>query len=821
MASLKETVNVLERLVRRKKRQRLLSYKPYPKQFRFHEAGVRVTERLLMAGSQQGKTFSASNEIAMHSTGLYPDWWPGFRFNKPVLIWTGSPTNETSKEIIQKALLGTSEANMESPDMGTGSIPGDLLVSVTTRQAGVKSVADEILVRHVSGRNSRIALKCHPAGERALMSDGSWIDVKDIKVGDIVYCADGKNRQVTQVHAYLNAPILEIVTRAGSIRGTPNHPVFTSRGKIRMDEVIPGDILEIADVNVGTDTAEDWIVAWTALMIGDGCLRTKRTPMLTCAEPEILRLAEDLLPEDMYIGQRGKTTIDWNIYSRLHKFNRLKESLTKDGLWGLKSRDKFIPQWVFRLNRCQRILFLRWLWTTDGTISTRDAHYDTTSPKLAKDVRLLLWSVGVHSKYTVRDGAKPHFGNRHCVYLSGYQRKSFEEIGKINRNFPVPENFKPRPTGPRGEVMEIKKLPDEAVYGAGVPEVNELIVEGFRVGNTYEQGRAKWQGAPVDVIWMDEEPDDPDLYSEAVTRTNQTNGIVMMTFTPLLGVTDVVDRFTNPAQGSVPRDVTNMTIYDCVGGTWPEDTPWAGTTWTGHYTKERIEEIISSYQDYEKETRILGVPSKGRGRVWKHSEQEVICQPFEIPKHFSRIHGIDFGYGHPAALACLAHDRDTDIVYLYDSYKKAEETSAYHAAAIKARDPDNWIPVAWPHDGMKTEPGSGVRLHVQYRKHGVRMMRDTARYDDDIGGAQGSERFVGDIEERIRTGRFKVFPHQDEFFEEYRNYHRDEKQKIVSFKDDIISALKYAMIELRHAKTKPMTVVRSSRYTSPIVGARI
>lgn len=59
---------------------------------------------------------------------------------------------------------------------------------------------------------------------------------------------------------------------------------------------------------------------------------------------------------------------------------------------------------------------------------------------------------------------------------------------------------------------------------------------------SYERGREKWQGAALHVVWMDEEPP-LDIYTEALTRTNETKGIVFITFTPLLGYSDVVNRF--------------------------------------------------------------------------------------------------------------------------------------------------------------------------------------------------------------------------------------------------------------------------------------
>jgi phage terminase large subunit-like protein len=63
---------------------------------------------------------------------------------------------------------------------------------------------------------------------------------------------------------------------------------------------------------------------------------------------------------------------------------------------------------------------------------------------------------------------------------------------------------------------------------------------------SYEKGRQKWQGETLHGVWFDEEPP-ADIYSEGKTRTNATNGIVMVTFTPLLGMSDVVSMFLSDA----------------------------------------------------------------------------------------------------------------------------------------------------------------------------------------------------------------------------------------------------------------------------------
>ena len=64
-------------------------------------------------------------------------------------------------------------------------------------------------------------------------------------------------------------------------------------------------------------------------------------------------------------------------------------------------------------------------------------------------------------------------------------------------------------------------------------------VLGFK---SYDQGRKKFQGTAKEVIWLDEEPP-IDVYTECLTRTMTVNGIVLCTFTPLEGATDVVNLF--------------------------------------------------------------------------------------------------------------------------------------------------------------------------------------------------------------------------------------------------------------------------------------
>jgi phage terminase large subunit-like protein len=83
----------------------------------------------------------------------------------------------------------------------------------------------------------------------------------------------------------------------------------------------------------------------------------------------------------------------------------------------------------------------------------------------------------------------------------------------------------------------------------GAPDaLDSAIIKHASGGNStlgfksYDQGRTKWQGETLDFVWFDEEPDQ-DIYFEGLTRTNATDGVVFLTFTPLKGMSDVVHAY--------------------------------------------------------------------------------------------------------------------------------------------------------------------------------------------------------------------------------------------------------------------------------------
>lgn len=59
---------------------------------------------------------------------------------------------------------------------------------------------------------------------------------------------------------------------------------------------------------------------------------------------------------------------------------------------------------------------------------------------------------------------------------------------------------------------------------------------------SYQQGRGSFEGTEKHGIWLDEEPP-LDIYTECLVRTMTTNGLIMITFTPLEGMSETVLQF--------------------------------------------------------------------------------------------------------------------------------------------------------------------------------------------------------------------------------------------------------------------------------------
>jgi Terminase RNaseH-like domain len=130
----------------------------------------------------------------------------------------------------------------------------------------------------------------------------------------------------------------------------------------------------------------------------------------------------------------------------------------------------------------------------------------------------------------------------------------------------------------------------------------------------------------------------------------------------------------------------------------------------------------------------------------------------------------------------LVWDRDNDCVYVAKAYRHREGSPILHAAALRS-----WgkIPWAWPRDGRReTLEGAGIALANQYRAQGMDMLHEHAQFQDKSVSVEAG---LMDMLDRMKTGRFQVFKHLLDWFEEFRLFHRKDG-KVVKEGDDLMAA---------------------------------
>jgi phage terminase large subunit-like protein len=128
-----------------------------------------------MAGNQLGKTYCGAAEAAIHLTGLYPAWWTGRRFERPVRAWAGSKTGEVTRDGVQRLLVGEPK---DRGQWGTGMIPARALLAWTLK-GSTPGGLDGLTVRHASGGVSTLGFKSFDQGREKWQGetlDFVWFD---------------------------------------------------------------------------------------------------------------------------------------------------------------------------------------------------------------------------------------------------------------------------------------------------------------------------------------------------------------------------------------------------------------------------------------------------------------------------------------------------------------------------------------------------------------------------------------------------------------------------------------------------------------------
>jgi phage terminase large subunit-like protein len=168
---------------RRQTENRLAYYKPYAVQKKFHDAGAVHRERLFCAANRIGKSTCGSAEMAFHLTGLYPSWWVGKKFDKPVRAWAAGVTNESVRDVLQDKLVGPPTRRAE---WGHGMIPKHCIDEVSMAR-GTADLIDTLSVLHESGGYSQLQFKSYSEGREKWQGVGPEVVYLDEEPPEPLY----------------------------------------------------------------------------------------------------------------------------------------------------------------------------------------------------------------------------------------------------------------------------------------------------------------------------------------------------------------------------------------------------------------------------------------------------------------------------------------------------------------------------------------------------------------------------------------------------------------------------------------------------------
>ena len=331
-------------------------------------------------------------------------------------------------------------------------------------------------------------------------------------------------------------------------------------------------------------------------------------------------------------------------------------------------------------------------------------------------------------------------------------------------------------------------IPGDAIRStapkAGLPDAIEVAYVRHASGGTsvlrfksFESGREAFQGTEQDVVWLDEEPP-ADVYIESLMRTMGTGsfagGIVLLTFTPLNGWSEVIGKFLNEEERAAANRHVTQASWD--------DVP--------HLSESEKAEMLATLPPYLRDARTKGIPQLGAGAIYQIPESELTEKDFEIPRHFPRAYALDPAWNRTAAL-WGALDPHSGVVHLYAEHYYAHMEAGENARAIRAR--GEWIP------GI-VDPAARGRSAVD----GQQLMQNYLDLGLDLTPAVNTrEAGIQLVWERMLSGRLKVFASLANFWKEYRLYRRDDKGQIVKKHDHLMDCLRYLIISGRDRMRVP------------------
>jgi phage terminase large subunit-like protein len=315
----------------------------------------------------------------------------------------------------------------------------------------------------------------------------------------------------------------------------------------------------------------------------------------------------------------------------------------------------------------------------------------------------------------------------------------------------------------------------------------------------YTQEVRQLQGFKLDLAVFDEQPPD-DFFSEIVTRTATTQGMILCSFTPLKGLNGLVSKFWNKEEG-----------YDYIRVSW-DDVPEYDLWHEPFLLNSTRQQLERDYLPHEREARMQGRPIMGKGAVFQirnwptYKSGDYI---FAEMRNIQRVIALDLG---------LVNDKTVISLMYWDPY----ERSAWLHKQIVVQGVEEAVPTQYINHLLRPEVyGTPIVLPADANTQGRYTMSTTSirelfeQYElnvheraimnppDPQGRVTNHKSYgINQMRQMLEVGSLMVNENCTEFLREAQNYFVDQQGRF-SDPDDCIDSCRYAILACLQGIAEP------------------
>lgn len=244
-------------------------------------------------------------------------------------------------------------------------------------------------------------------------------------------------------------------------------------------------------------------------------------------------------------------------------------------------------------------------------------------------------------------------------------------------------------------------------HDSGKGQPHTVVVNNIHGGQTHirflttEAGITKFSGQAYHGVWIDEQCVTESVFYEIIRGLADYSGRLWWTLTPIMPDAFLEQRYTSEKEGWEFHHFDLECNRKSRGGYLDDGD-----------IDQLIEEIPPDWRD----VRVRGHFAGFLGAVYPQVRRDVhVIPPFEVPKHWRKFIGIDFGYNNPTAIVWMARDTEGRWYVVREHYE-AKRTMDWHADMMRKVSP-------WPLEDCRiyADP-EGAQSRADLASYGIHTL---------------------------------------------------------------------------------------------------